>query len=561
MDKLQLTDNYVFSNYNKILSELNDTPTEVKYKENVEATYSTKAICMRSDKNGYGHNVILIDSSLSSICRKFLLIHEYGHIKYSHLANKGYLLNLYIKKFIDKGKELGKLLNAPTSASNEVIVTSVFNKIENIAADFEVNSKLYTEDEFNYGCSILNSRGSYPKDYGYPIGLSMVEYIRLMTESILEEEDSILNKIEKPDWMNSNSESKNDQSEGEDSEDTDSSQSNQTEESDTNENSDTETQSSTDESGDTEGIPEDGNSTQSSSTEDSSEGGESESSQGNNCNEDNEGSSNSDLNDSTSGSLTPDEIQKILSEWSKEGSEDIDHIKPPSEFNGELNNLFSDSLKNTGSATLPGSESTTINEAYSLKKVKSIDALIKFLRDKFITNGITSYRNQLYNYNRRIFGKNNKIIIPREKVKYEINKENLIFLIDVSSSMDAEFLTHCSKSILEFYKSININGIHRLISCNTKVQEDVDLDELDHQLYADGGTALANGIHYINEYYQKKDTILFILSDLGDYLDVWDETLNNTKYDKVYVINVDNNPCKVVYKNFEIFNLMESRNV
>lgn len=117
---------------------------------------------------------------------KCLLMHECGHIIFNHVDNtekKTLGVASRIRSRFEQYKEW---------FDNEDSFFEYFkNYLFNVVEDFEVNSKLFTRDEFESFCVRLqdllndsNARGMWPEDYGYPIGKTWREYLAYILDNL-----------------------------------------------------------------------------------------------------------------------------------------------------------------------------------------------------------------------------------------------------------------------------------------------------------------------------------------------------------------------------------------
>lgn len=111
---------------------------------------------------------------------KYILLHELGHIFFNHSSLPTYYELKDIIKRCLKDKDIDK---------HQVIF--YFNKFANIAADFEINSKLFSPTEFTNLCMLLNlsashniTIGCHPDFMDFPRQLTAQEYISLLLNNI-----------------------------------------------------------------------------------------------------------------------------------------------------------------------------------------------------------------------------------------------------------------------------------------------------------------------------------------------------------------------------------------
>ncbi|MCR5188452.1 MAG: VWA domain-containing protein [Treponema sp.] len=125
---------------------------------------------------------VFVNNSDKDLSR-FLELHELGHIIFGHVKNNKERMDKYL---------LSKITIAYSKISkyfpNFDTYLAVFKSlIFNIVMDFEVNSRLFNESEWEHMnekvCQLLKQRGVkglHPKDYGYPLGLHWNQYLTMI---------------------------------------------------------------------------------------------------------------------------------------------------------------------------------------------------------------------------------------------------------------------------------------------------------------------------------------------------------------------------------------------
>lgn len=114
---------------------------------------------------------------------KFLYVHECGHIIFGHAKNmntrEDNFLRIKIASAYDKVRDVFE--------SPESLFDLFRSLIYNMVMDFEVNSKLYTPEEWEYMNSLVQKAlkdpdqwGLWPADFGYDAGLTWNEYLNLI---------------------------------------------------------------------------------------------------------------------------------------------------------------------------------------------------------------------------------------------------------------------------------------------------------------------------------------------------------------------------------------------
>ncbi len=125
---------------------------------------------------------------------QYLFIHECGHVIFSHAKD----MELREDKFLNL-KILGAYNKVKAELDEKENLLNYFRSmVYNVVMDFEVNSKLYTEEEWKFMNRRLNEfmgtkdqSGMWPEDYGFPLGLTWNEYLNL----ILLKPESFIRKL------------------------------------------------------------------------------------------------------------------------------------------------------------------------------------------------------------------------------------------------------------------------------------------------------------------------------------------------------------------------------
>ena len=166
-------------------------------------------------------------------------------------------------------------------------------------------------------------------------------------------------------------------------------------------------------------------------------------------------------------------------------------------------------------------------------------------------------RNVMYRHNRRIgSGRNSKIINPSIQMKLEKDSEpRVVFLIDVSGSMDTDLIDRVLKTISISLKKISTKVRYDVITWHTSLATHYrDLDPR-HPLTSfpcGGGTSLAEGIKYFGVHY-KKNSPLIVISDFEDCLEDWNTEANKLPGYQIYGINYGYCKSNINWGNFQEF--------
>ena len=183
---------------------------------------------------------------------------------------------------------------------------------------------------------------------------------------------------------------------------------------------------------------------------------------------------------------------------------------------------------------------------------EAIDEVINNFKAKVCSFEIK--KDMTYLYNRGI---NRAVIMPvyHTKVKTTSNPK-IVFLIDVSGSMDTNLVSRILNSIAKKMKGIKKGLKYDIIAWSTCLCshfENIDPSKPVPKIRVGGGTRMAKGIKYFREKYDNS-SVLVLISDFEDYLDEWEkETSGMPEYD-IYGFCYGWSECKRKIKNFKIRN-------
>ena len=170
-----------FSRFDELKSKMENYVVSLTEKEDL---FEPPAFCMIRD--GFVGDIYRIYvNSMDESIKNFLYMHECGHIIFDHVDNadkKAISVKSRIKVRFDEYKEW---------FDNEEDFFDYFkNYIFNVVEDFEVNSKLFSKEEFDEACKTMAKlnpnwgRGMWPEDYGYPIGKTWREYLTFLLDDL-----------------------------------------------------------------------------------------------------------------------------------------------------------------------------------------------------------------------------------------------------------------------------------------------------------------------------------------------------------------------------------------
>lgn len=125
------------------------------------------------------------------------------------------------------------------------------------------------------------------------------------------------------------------------------------------------------------------------------------------------------------------------------------------------------------------------------------------------------------NYNRGII---RTVIAPSFSRKITIcNDPKIVYLIDISGSMDSRLIDRCLGTIARSMKRLSRGLKYDIITWSTCLGEhikDIDPRHPITTVSGGGGTSIGKGIQYFKDHYGP-EAILVIISDFEDYLEEW----------------------------------------
>ena len=150
-------------------------------------------------------------------------------------------------------------------------------------------------------------------------------------------------------------------------------------------------------------------------------------------------------------------------------------------------------------------------------------------------------RDMLKLYNRGIV---RSVIAPALSRKVSIStKPKIVFLIDVSGSMDTRLIDRILKTISKSLKKINRDLRYDIITwsdCLGEHIKDIDPRKSIPRISCGGGTEMADGMKYFKEHYNS-DAILVLISDFCDDLDSWHDVERTMRNYSMWGFNYGNN--------------------
>ena len=166
-------------------------------------------------------------------------------------------------------------------------------------------------------------------------------------------------------------------------------------------------------------------------------------------------------------------------------------------------------------------------------------------------------------YNRGII---RSVIAPSVSKKVTVSVDpKIVYLIDISGSMDTRLIDRILKSIAKNMRKINRGLRYDIITWSTELGEhikDIDPKKGVPRISMGGGTSMASGMQYFKEHYGP-EAILIVISDFEDYLEEWHKVeLTMPEYD-LWGFNYGNDSWqdsrKIDWKNMKIRRFNERR--
>ncbi len=156
-------------------------------------------------------------------------------------------------------------------------------------------------------------------------------------------------------------------------------------------------------------------------------------------------------------------------------------------------------------------------------------------------------------------GINRSVIAPTVSRKVTISSQpKIVYLIDISGSMDTRLVDRILKTIGHCMRKLNRGLKYDIITWNTGLGEhikNVDPKKGVPKIHMGGGTRLAKGIEYFRDNY-KQDAILIVISDFEDYLEEWNKVEENMPGYLLYGFNYGNSSYydsdKIKWKHMKI---------
>ena len=430
-------------------------------------------------RNTTGVYEVYVNPNVPYECREPLELHEFGHVIFTHMSLLENQRKILVQKIMSYWNRFEKHIEDNVLETKEDIQKAskiICDAILNIAMDYEVNSKLFTGDEWKtfveyiQWASIkaaadapnttkeelekiiewLDNKSEdkdllfhpcWPEDEGFPKGLDYRQYIDLM----LMRPDNAMDAIKKA-------------------------------------------------LGKTDSGSGDGN--------------------GSGSGKGNHG-----------GKISKSDLERILKEQNDANNEASNDAKEDAEKQddaeqGTSSNAARDKLNQGGWS--PNGHSVD-KRIYDYKNSKALGR--KILNEIINKQVLMCRQDNLYYYNRQKY--NSNLLISKMRSEDLYRPGNIYLLVDCSCSIGSDVI----EAIIGVVKNISKKcGPHsRIIWWDTALAGDYPLKELKGPTHC-GGTAISHGIHYVSEKYLKRSNDkLIVLSDYEDSLHMWYDELEKIR--------------------------------
>lgn len=430
-------------------------------------------------RNTTGVYEVYVNPNVPYECREPLELHEFGHVIFTHMSLLENQRKILVQKIMSYWNRFEKHIEDNVLETKEDIQKAskiICDAILNIAMDYEVNSKLFTDDEWKTFVEYIQwasikaaadapnttkeelekiiewldnkSEGKdllfhpcWPEDEGFPKGLDYRQYIDLM----LMRPDNAMDAIKKA-------------------------------------------------LGKTDSGSGDGN--------------------GSGSGKGNHG-----------GKISKSDLERILKEQNDANNEASNDAKEDAEKQddaeqGTSSNAARDKLNQGGWS--PNGHSVD-KRIYDYKNSKALGR--KILNEIINKQVLMCRQDNLYYYNRQKY--NSNLLISKMRSEDLYRPGNIYLLVDCSCSIGSDVI----EAIIGVVKNISKKcGPHsRVIWWDTALAGDYPLKELKGPTHC-GGTAISHGIHYVSEKYLKRSNDkLIVLSDYEDSLHMWYDELEKIR--------------------------------
>lgn len=526
--KKQLKKNpFIKSNPPKLLSiALSEMDKIVWIQMNEDLPADKMAFATRTDGGVYK---VFVNNKIPEVYRDHFYLHEFGHVLFGHLKDFKLQEKQFSRKLLQSWSKIEPHLElTPEEAkmsreelANRFIIPMT-GLLSNYATDMEVNSKLFSKDEWQEMLEITDdafirakmeeggntlefltdvlkrvqgdenrlTKPIWPEDYGFDIQLSYHEYLDLIFQNI----DKFMN------FLRQDAQNQPGQGQG---------------------------QSQSQE----QGSP--SQSSQSGNGQGDSQG------QGQDQGQDQDGADSKEKGSEGSGDILKklslkdiEELRKAANKsdmdttGNEEAAEKVENGKSGGDDDSDSVGDSSGTPTGRGSSGL-GFGHTGQKEIFKLENGKTLS---KFLLKEVFSKKVENVRvNEMYYYNRRKYG--DKDIIAKYTKENVYRPGNIYIIIDCSGSVEAEAIgtiMDCTRTLAK-----KCGPKSRVIWWDTSLCGDIPIRKATES-FSGGGTDIAPGIAYVKEHYLKSSNDkLIIVSDFQDTLSNWYDEVKDLRNDVV----------------------------
>ena len=470
-----------------------------------------------------------------------LLLHEVGHIIFGHLQSNSFNEKTFEMKLKFAWARIRKLIAVgdDIKLSEKEIQDIYLNKVKqimlNYAMDYEVNSKLFTPEEwaeqaqkFEYDWmkihfedenfdeqsyeEALNTKKAdptkkivsalWPEDVGFPLKLQFTQYIDLMIRDPEKFFEKLL-LINPPPMSGNGGDDQDDGSQGQNGKSK--GKGNGKSKKDKNQQN---------------GQGDGG---------DQSDSGDEQSSGNGSGKEDKSGK---DGKGSASGKMSLADIDRLAKEAEDMDEEAMKKVTEAAEKADQGDGDEGDDFDSSGgddssNGYSPFGTGGKRSEIIDVKDTHALEnELLKAVYNKTVMN---TRQDPVYYYNRKKY--NSNVMISRSREEQLWRPGNIILLVDCSGSIDDTAIGTMVKTVRRIAKKCGPKS--RIIWWDTFLEGDYSLNA-DKGPKGYGGTNIAKGIKYVRQHYlRQSNDKLVIISDYADSLTQWYDEVKKIKNDVV----------------------------
>lgn len=469
-----------------------------------------------------------------------LLLHEVGHIIFGHLQSNAFNEKTFEMKLKFAWARIRKLIitGDDVKLSEKEIQDIYINKVKHImlnyAMDYEVNSKIFTPDEWKEFTQKFESdwmkiqyedddvpeedyeealnlkkndptkklvSALWPEDVGFPLKLQFTQYVDLM----LRDPEKFFEKlllINPPPMSGNGTGTQNDDSQGQSNGNFKKNKNPQSSQGEGDGQSDSEDEKPDEQLG------------------------------GNGNGKEDKSYKGKDGKGSASGKMSLADIDRLAKEAEDMDEEAMKKVTEAAEKADQGDGDEGDDFDSSGGdddnndyspfgTGLKRSEIIDVKDTHALE-----NELLKAVYNKTVLN---TRQDPVYYYNRKKY--NSNVMISRSREEQLWRPGNIILLVDCSGSIDDTAIGTMVKTVRRIAKKCGPKS--RIIWWDTFLEGDYPLNA-DKGPKGYGGTNIAKGIKYVRQHYlRQSNDKLVIISDYADSLTQWYDEVRKIKNDVV----------------------------